>query len=496
MDREGSVNQMFQRRAEEVQEQGFGLSVDVYSPNLFELMSRFDRAPIRPAYLEIFRAATRALETVTRRLSGTSFAYHGEGLWITQPDFASAPHMHGELDDVISQLQILKSPWLNHECATKQMAGYSFGTYLPPLYTAESAKVVAESIEIVQAKMDERRWSGKQFGPLFLLEMPPLTYFMAGTLAVPSYFRLVTDLTPCGLVLDIGHLWTVYRYSAAHRHMALEDFVEQFLAQFPLERVIEIHVAGLAPHEAAVSHRRSEQEYPEWIDAHVAPIPDLSWTVLEQVLAHPRLRNLRGIALEVDTKPIELIVNEFVDAHRRFSPAIERCVSRRLPAPERVHSTDEGVNAPAASDNDRKQLLAEYEEYAQIVSGRQPPSGPNWQVVAADMAGLRRYIDDYLPHEILHWGGDITDMFPETCRRLKETGISLNQFVTWWFHRSRPVDQPYDFFLLKIDRVIEFVSERAPFVLPVTRKEADALRSAYTDANTHADLETLAESRR
>lgn len=168
---ERSVNQVFQRRAEEVQQQGFGLSVDVYSPNLFELMSRFERAPTRPAYLEIFRAAGAALETVTRRVTGVSFAYHGEGLWITQPDFARAPHVRDELDDVISQLHILASPWLNHECATKQMAGYSFGTYLPPLYTAESAKVVADNIEIVQAKMDERRSPGQNFGPLFLLEI-------------------------------------------------------------------------------------------------------------------------------------------------------------------------------------------------------------------------------------------------------------------------------------------------------------------------------------
>ena len=491
-----AIDQQFQRRADKIMKQGFGLSVDVYSPNLLELMSRFDGADCRPAYLEIFRAAPAALKTVSRQVVEVPFAYHGEGLWITQPDFLATPSAHDEIDDIISQLLILKSPWLNHECATKQMAGYSFGTYLPPLYTVESANVVAENIGIVQAKMDERRSSGKQFGPLFLLEMPPLTYFMAGTLAVPSYFRLVTDLTPCGLVLDIGHLWTVYRYSAAHRHMALEDFVEQFLAEFPLERVIEIHVAGLAPHEAAVPHRRSEQESPEWIDAHVAPIPDLSWTVLEQVLAHPRLRNLRGIALEVDTKPIKQIVSEFQQAHGRFSPAIERCLSHRLPAPDRVHPTEGGLNAPAASAIDRKQLLAEYAQYAQIVSGRQPPSGPNWQEVAADTAGLRRYIDQYLPHEILHWGGDLTDMFPETCRRLNETGISLSHFVTWWFHRSRPVDQPYDFFLLKINLLVEFVSEQAPFVLPVTRQEAEALRSAYIDANAHADLDPLVESRR
>ena len=493
---ERSVNQVFQCRAEEIQQQGFGLSVDVYSPNLFELMSRFERASTRPAYLEIFRAAAAALETVTRRMTGVSFAYHGEGLWITQPDFARAPHLRDELDDVISQLHILASPWLNHECATKQMAGYSFGTYLPPLYTAESARVVADNIEIVQAKMDERRSPGQNFGPLFLLEMPPLTYFMAGTLAVPTYFRLVADSTSCGFVLDIGHLWTVYRYSTACREMNLEAFVERFLDEFPLERVIEVHVAGLAPHEASVSRGHSDRGHPEWIDAHVAPVPDVSWMVLEQVLAHPRLCNLRGIALEVDNKPMEQIVNEFQYAHRRFSSAIDRCLSNHLLAPDTRGPANAGGTAPVACEVDREQLVAEYAQYAQIVSGRQPPTGPNWEEVAVDTVGLSRYIHEYLPHEILHWGGDITDMFPETSRRLNETGLPLSQFVTWWFHTPRPVDQPYDFFLLKIDLLVEFVSERAPALLSLTRQEADALRSAYIDANAHADLEALAESQR
>jgi uncharacterized protein len=147
-------------------------------------------------------------------------------------------------------------------------------------------------------------------------------------------------------------------------------------------------------------------------------------------------------------------------------------------------------------DIDCGQLLADYAQYAQIVSGRQPPTGPNWQEVAADSSGLIRYIHEYLPHEILRWGGDITDMFPETSRRLSETGLSVSQFVPWWFHRSRPVDRPYDFFLLKIDLLVEFVSERAPSLLPLARQEAETLRLAYTDANAHADPGALVESRR
>lgn len=114
-----SVEQQFQRRAEAVPKLGLGLSVDVYSPDLYELMSRFEGLVSRPAYLEIFRATTTALQAVRQYLARLPLAYHGEGLWITQPDFSSAPFFENELDEVASQLNTLCSPWLNHECATK-----------------------------------------------------------------------------------------------------------------------------------------------------------------------------------------------------------------------------------------------------------------------------------------------------------------------------------------------------------------------------------------
>ena len=478
-----SVEQRFRGRVEGIPRLGLGLSVDVYSPDLFEVMDRFLSQDHRPAYLEIFRATTTALQSVRRHIPTIPLAYHGEGLWITQPDFSAPSFVEEELDDVASQLAILKSPWLNHECATKQMAGYSFGTYLPPLYTAESARIVAGNIALVQARMDRGPHPGGAFGPLFLLEMPPLTYFMAGTISVPQYFRLVTDLVPCGLVLDIGHLWTVYRYTAARQRSSLEQFVERFLDEFPMERVIEVHVAGLAPHETAVP-RRSQDAHLEWIDAHAAPIQSVCWTMLEQVLAHPGLVNLRAVALEVDTKPIDHIVEEFREANLRFGPMIRRRLAKDStsidPVPTRLEPRP---GDRIVSDVDRQRLQADYARYAQIVAGQRPPTGPEWQGVAEDPVGLDRYIHDYMPYEILYWGGAIAEMFPETCGAMREKGLPLEEFVSWWFQIARPVDRPYDFFLLKIDRVLQFVAERAPALFNQAEREADSLRTAYADAN-------------
>src|SRR5690349_16956330 len=116
-----SVEGQFHQRAAVVPKLGLGLSVDVYSPDLWDLMRRFQSRYCRPAYLEIFRATTTALRAVRQSFPNMPLAYHGEGLWITQPEFGSRPGFEGELHDVASHLRILSSPWLNHECATKQM---------------------------------------------------------------------------------------------------------------------------------------------------------------------------------------------------------------------------------------------------------------------------------------------------------------------------------------------------------------------------------------
>ena len=103
--------------------------------------------------------------------------------------------------------------------------------------------------------------------------------------------------------------------------------------------------------------------------------------------------------------------------------------------------------------------------------------------MAAEATGLTRYRTSYLPHEILHWGGDLAEMFPQTCRILAERGVCLNEFVAFWFRAPRPLTQSYDFFLLKIERFLEFVAESAPDARVCVQQEGDMLRQAYAQVN-------------
>ena len=477
----------FTERANGLATHGLGLSVDVYSPDLLHLVHSLRDAGLQPGYLEVFKATTSAMQWVRRHLPDMKLPYHGEGLWVTQPDFPRSSSGKQGVAEACAQILALGSAWLNHECATKQMVGYSFGTYLPPLYTELSARITARNLTFLQEQVDEQARRHGADPALVLLEMPPLTYFGCGSLAIPAFFRAVTDRLACGLVLDIGHLWTVYRYTGAWHSQTLEDFATEFLDAFPMERVIEIHVAGLAEFTAqgVAQHMVDAEALPYWIDAHGAPIPGVLFDLLAQVLAHPRLTRLKGVALEVDTKPVATIVTEF----RRFGDRFESMVTSVLQAGAAPSLTrpavDErsGTRQPLAMD-EQATLRDQYQAYVRFVTRGQPlPLSEHLSLLGGSLDDLNRYRETYLPHELLHWGGELHDMFPRTCSVIAAAHLPLERFVPFWFSRPRLEEEDYDFFLLKIDRFVEFVTHDCPSAAVTVREEAEEMRTSYRAAN-------------
>lgn len=482
----GPFHREFLRRVERIPVHGLGLSIDIHAPEFTSLLRSLRVRQVPPAYFEVFHTQPAALYSVRRQVEEGLLTYHGEGLWLTQPEMTGSWAERQEVDDAIAQLQVLQSAWLNHECATKYLAGYSYGTYLPPLYTRSSAEVVAENTRQIQTLLDDRCRLLNGSTPLLLLEMPPLTYFLAGTLPIPTFFQVVTELAPCGLVLDIGHLWTVFRYSGAYRANSLANFVQAFLEEFPLDRVVEIHVAGLAIHESqraassSLAGSACDGALPAWTDAHAAPIPSVLFEMLDQILSHPRLTNLKGLALEVDTKPEELIVEEFAEFTRRYSTLLQSRNGGNSLSPEPERNP---IHEQAVSIADKQALEEAYDRYARALVGGAEPLGEEWCRGQSYFDEVDRYRRIYLPYEILHWGGKVEDMFPKSSRRLKEIGVRLAEFVPFWFHKPQPLTGVYDFFLLKIERFVEFVRDVAPEVQDIAQREAEELRQGYRIAN-------------
>ena len=486
------VQSEFEERVNRIPIHGLGLSVDVYTPDLFDLAETLSGRGVEVDYFEIFQASLAALRSVKLRLPDRRLAYHGEGLWVTQPEFCDEQRHRNAIAEVSAQLHALNSAWLNIECATKQMSGYSFGTYLPPLYTELGARMAAENLRQGQQLIDQDFQARDVPPPLLLVEMPPLTYFAYGAHSIPGFYERITREAACGLVLDIGHLWTVYRYTAAWRRRSLDQFTEQFLAAFPLERVVEIHVAGLGNHTAQIGAPASDRSgIPRWIDAHGEPIPSVLFDMLQQVLESERLINLKGVALEVDTKPIPEIVSEFRLFRNRFGPSFAR--SLQFATSQNLLNPMTGQKAvnhiERVTDSEKRRLFHEYQRYALVMTGQLEPSVLcQWEDTEFNVADLAYYRRVYLPNEILHWGGELVDMFPHTNRLLNDASVPPMEFVTFWFNRPRTHRTPYDFFLLKIEYFLEFVSTMLPAAFPMASREADALRAGYDAANQRMNV--------
>lgn len=477
-----SLDQEFFRRACRISHHGLGLSVDVYSPNLFDLLDSLLSQNLPYGYLEIFQSPEQALQKVRTRLPGALLECHAEGLWVTQPDWGKAYPVEASINETAGHLRTLECSWFNQECASKQMAGYSFGTYLPPLFTLASAEVTACNAVRLQAAMDARFSNSSKAPPLILLETPPLTYFGVGDLAYSDFFSALAERAPCGLVLDIGHVWTVYRYSGRWRAQTVREFLDEFLASFPLFRVVQIHVAGLANHPQDLeTNHDSDLKLPPWIDTHGAPIPTVLFDMLDQVLAHPGLTSLKGIAMEVDTKIIPLIVEEYGRFVERYG-WWEKQKGSEQPSPEVFADVD--IHALATEQTSDGKLLDQYRVFAQVASGqaeREVLSSIGW--LGNDREGLDQYQNFYLPVEICEWGGDLREMFPDTCQSLGDMEKIFSEFLEFWFKGPRSPHDPFDYFLIKIHTFVEFIDRQYPEFRKIVHQEAEVLRGGYHLAN-------------
>lgn len=156
------------------------------------------------------------------------------------------------------------------------------GVLMPPVLEADSALEMGANVRRLRSE------SGLEVLP----ENPPAHVYV-GRLHLLEYYARVATEADSGLLLDAAHL-AVYQRVSGHEPLdALEDF--------PLERVVEIHVAGGRPFD----HQGAQfiQD-----DHGTAILPD-TWQILEAVL--PRVRNLRAIVLECERNRIEEVVPIF-----------------------------------------------------------------------------------------------------------------------------------------------------------------------------------------
>src|ERR1700693_4929466 len=438
-----SIEKKFLSRANKIPFHGTGLSVDLHVPDLYDLAEALSEAGLSYDYLEIFKAPLSQLFPARERFPQTlPLEYHADGLWFTQPDFLGSP-WEEECRRIARHTRVLRSSWITHECASKQISGRSVGTYLPPLLTLEAARLAGNQGELVQRKLDEL--SGNS-APLLLIEVPPFYTFTAGDISLEAFFQEISKRTSCGILLDIGHLYSYYLSSDLAKTISPADFLSRFLDRFPLHSVIQIHLGGLRPfHET-------------FLDDHGSPVPPILFDLLRQTLRHPGLVNLKGIALEVDTKEISLIVGEyeyFLAICRGIRRGSGKALRNQIEIGEKQQETARG-NAGT--------LEGLSLDYFNAVPGCLPETeNPVFRMLQFSPAtgSLIPFQRDYLVDQVLNWSGRIEELFPATVQILSEYGVRLESFIPWFLGGQSAGGRSFDFFIIKLDRFREFALEKS-----------------------------------
>jgi len=176
---------------------------------------------------------------------------HGVGLSIGSPEPLDRAHLQ-RLATVAKRFEpTLVSEhlaWSTHE-------GAFLNDLLPLPYTDETVARVSEHIDEVQNAL----------GRTMLLENPS-TYvvFAESTWAETDFLREIARRTGCGLLLDVTNVLV-----SAVNHGFDPD---RYLADFPLEAVGEIHLAGSADDT-------DDAGLPLLIDAHNSPVRDPVWSL-------------------------------------------------------------------------------------------------------------------------------------------------------------------------------------------------------------------------
>jgi uncharacterized protein (UPF0276 family) len=128
-------------------------------------------------------------------------------------------------------------------------------------YTQATLAQVCEHIDEVQDAIGRR----------ILIENPS-TYvaFASSTMSETDFIRAITCRTGCGLLLDVNN---VFVSATNHGYAALD-----YLSDFPLAEVGEIHLAGHAEQSDDEGERLL-------IDSHDGPVADAVWKLYEIVIS-------------------------------------------------------------------------------------------------------------------------------------------------------------------------------------------------------------------
>ena len=172
------------------------------------------------------------------------------------------------LAKVAKLVKQINPPWWSEHLSFTQAGEIDIGHLSPLPYTKEAIDVVCRNVEQVKRQID---------APLILENITYMVNLPGGEMTEAQFISEICDRTDCGLLLDITNLYT---NSTNHGY----DITE-FLAQLPLEKIVQLHFVGGYWHDGVL------------IDSHSHSTPAEVWQLMAEIVSQTKVN---GIVLERD----------------------------------------------------------------------------------------------------------------------------------------------------------------------------------------------------
>ncbi len=254
---------------------GVGLGIDVHNeqPDWRAILGSDLPVDFFEVYTRGTLAAAHEVAAAAAAAGDLPLLYHDDALDPIRPEGLIA----ADLEAARVNMAAVAAPWCVSELATRRIGDRYLDFFMPILLTEEAADAAAENMRLIEAALPGR----------IVAENPP--YLLpVGPLHILEVLARVTERAGCDCVLDTGHLYS-FQICRGLDPLAGVD-------AFPLERVVELHVAG--------AEVEDEGGVALYHDSHgAAEIPPVLLEMLAEIA--PRCPNLRAVTIEVEDANLE-----------------------------------------------------------------------------------------------------------------------------------------------------------------------------------------------
>ena len=145
----------------------------------------------------------------------------------------------GQLSDAMSEQALARAkalqemyqgPWVaeHFQCLHTQDGGRSLDYVFPPLYTEEFLERFVANARILRQAVGAE---------LVMENIPGFFSLEHAQMSESEFLRRFFEESGCGFLIDVPHLWLAAHYGGRD--------ARQYIGEFPLEKVVEIHVGGV-----------------------------------------------------------------------------------------------------------------------------------------------------------------------------------------------------------------------------------------------------------